>query len=105
MNTKERIVQLATDKGLLKAAFLKKVGLHRGLLDADKMQGNVTDTYLAKIVANYPDVNLEWLVSGDGPMYKPTVVLPPDTVSIDRYESKVEECVRLRIELESLKNH
>lgn len=103
MTTKERLVLLIEDRGMSKASFLKKVGLQRGLLDTDKMQGAVSDSHLAKIINTFPEVNLEWLVTGDGQMYKPTVILPPDSVSIDRYEQKVEECVRLRVELETLK--
>ena len=104
MTTKERVVQLAENSGMLKAAFLKKVGLRRGFLDTDKMGASVSDRQLALILAAFPNVSLEWLVTGEGAMYKPTVILPPDSISIDRYEAKVEECVRLRIELESKKS-
>ena len=39
MTTKERILQLAKDNGLMKASLLKKIGLRRGFLDTDKMEG------------------------------------------------------------------
>jgi len=104
MSTKTRILLLSDNNGMQKTAFLKKVGLRRGFLDTDKMCASVSDQQLALILAAFPNVNLEWLVTGEGAMYKPTVILPPDSVSIDRYEAKVEECVRLRIELESMKN-
>ena len=100
MTTKERILQLAKDNGLMKASLLKKIGLRRGFLDTDKMEGAVTDKQLAAILEAFPTVNLEWLVTGEGEMYKPTVVLPPDVVSLDRYEALVRENERLRIELE-----
>lgn len=98
MTTKERIVLLAEDKGLLKNNLIKKAGIGRGFFD--KMDGAVSDKQLAKIIAAFPAVNLEWLVTGDGQMYKPTVVLPPDVVSIDRYTALVRENERLRMELE-----
>lgn len=100
MTTKERILKLVEDNGMLKTDFIRKVGLQRSFLDADKLKSTVTDKNLAKIFLAFPHINLEWLVTGDGQMYKPTVILPPDTVSIDRYEQKVEECVRLRMQLE-----
>ena len=107
MTTKERIVKLAEDNGLLKTNFLKKVGLRRGFLDSDKMGAAVTDRQIADILATFPAVNLEWLVSGEGEMYKPTVVMPPDVVSLDRYEALVRENERLRLEHEkySQDNH
>lgn len=100
MTTKERILQLADDNGLMKTSLLKKCGLRRGFLDTDKMDGSVTDKQLAAILAALPNVNLEWLVTGDGQMYKPTVVLPPDSVSLDRYEQLVRENERLRLDME-----
>ena len=100
MTTKERIIQLAEDNGLLKTNLLKKAGLRRGFLDTDKMDGAVNDKQLAAIIATFPTINLEWLITGDGEMYKPTVVLPPDVVTLERYEALVRENERLRIELE-----
>lgn len=100
MTTKERIMRLAEDNGLLKTNFLKKAGLRRGFLDSDKMGAAVTDRQLAAILATFPTVSLEWLVSGEGEMYKPTVVLPPDVVSLDRYEILVRENERLRLDLQ-----
>ena len=98
MTTKERIVLLAEDNGLLKNNLTKKAGIGRGFFD--KMDAAVSDKQLAKILAAFPAVNLEWLVTGDGQMYKPTVVLPTDVVSIDRYTVLVRENERLRMELE-----
>lgn len=99
MTVKERILQLADDKGLSKQAFLKKAGIRRGLLDGDKIQQGVSDRQLVAILMAFPDVNIEWLLTGDGQMYKPTVVLPPDVVSIERYTRLVRENERLRIDL------
>ena len=100
MTTKERILQLADDNGLMKTSLLKKAGLRRGFLDTDKMDGAVTDHQLAAILVAFPTINLEWLITGEGQMYKPTVVLPPDVVTLERYEALVRENERLRIELE-----
>ena len=101
MTTKERILQLADDNGLMKTSLLKKCGLRRGFLDTDKMDGAVTDHQLAAILAAFPTINLEWLITGEGQMYKPTTILPTDTVSLDRYEQIVRDNERLRIVLES----
>ncbi len=100
MNTKERIILLAEDNGLLKNNLIRKAGIGRGFFD--KMNAAVSDEQLAKVFAAFPTVNLEWLVTGNGQMYKPTIVLPPDMVSIDRYTALVRENERLRIELEKM---
>lgn len=98
MTTKERIIELAADKGLTKAALLKKAGIPRGLLDSDKMEHAVSDKQLMAIHNAFPDVSLEWLVTGLGCMYRPTLTLPPDVVSLDRYENLVRENERLRLQ-------
>ena len=101
MTTKERIVQLAEDNGMLKNNLMKKAHLNRGFLDTDKMSGTVSDKQLAAILSAFPTVNLEWLITGEGQMYKPTVILPPDTVSIERYTELVRENERLKIQIET----
>lgn len=102
MTTKDRIIQLATDKGYSRTTFLRKVGISRGLLDANNLGHTVNDKQLAAIITAFPEVNLEWLVTGDGQMYKPTVILPHDAVSIDRYTELVRENERLRLQLNTL---
>lgn len=102
--TKERILQLLEYKGCSKGNFFKKSGIKRGFLDSDKLGQAVSDSQLSKVLAVFPDVNLEWLITGDGQMLKPNVepIYPAEMVSLQRYETKVEECVRLRIELKTL---
>ena len=73
MTTKERIVLLAEDNGLPKNNLLKKAGIGRGFFD--KMNTAVSDKQLAKVFAAFPMVNLEWLVTGNGQMYKPTILI------------------------------
>ena len=40
------------------------------MLDTDKMDATVKDTDVAKILAAYPDINPEWLITGEGNMLK-----------------------------------
>lgn len=101
-------MQLIEIKGTTKSIFLKKTGLKRGFLDSDKLTQAVSDKQMSAILSVYPDINLEWLVTGEGQMQKPDTPKPiqsADVVSLDRYEAKVEECLRLRMELEQLKRN
>ena len=103
MTTKERIIQLIEAKGTTKSIFLKNTGCKRGFLDSDKLTQAVNDKQISAILSGFPDINIEWLVTGKGQMFKPTVILPPDMVTIERYTELVRENERLRIELSTLK--
>lgn len=68
--TKERILQFIEYKGISKQAFFKETGLKRGFLDADKLQTSIPDTFIATIIASYPEINPLWLILGEGSMIK-----------------------------------
>lgn len=52
-----------------------KTGLKRGFLDADKLETSIPDTFIATIIAIYPEINIEWLITGNGSMLKETKVI------------------------------
>lgn len=107
MTTKERILQFIEYCNTTKTLFMKRVGLRRGFLDENKLHCTVSDIQLAAIVGAYPELSIEWLVTGKGDMLRSDVPAPQhkdaaDVVSLERYEAKVEECIRLKMALESL---
>ena len=66
--TKQRILEFIDYQGISKQFFFRETGLKRGLLDADKIDSSISDIYLAKILATYPELNPEWLLTGQGDM-------------------------------------
>ena len=70
--TKERIIQFIGYKNISKSIFLNTTDIKRGFLDKDKLGASVSDTLLAKIIASYPEVSLEWLITGNGNMINKT---------------------------------
>lgn len=68
METKKRIIQFIDSKGISKANFYKKTAIKRGFLDTDKLESTVSDVFLAKIIEKYPELNLYWLIMGQGEM-------------------------------------
>ncbi|MBP1631278.1 MAG: hypothetical protein H6Q15_2171 [Bacteroidetes bacterium] len=69
-STKERILQYIEYKHISRPTFLKKTGIKRGFLDADKLNQAVSDDHFAKIIAIFHDLSIEWLLTGDGNMLK-----------------------------------
>ncbi len=68
--TKQRILQFIDYKCISKQKFFSETGLKRGFLDADKLETSIPDTFIAIIIAIYPEINIEWLITGNGPMIK-----------------------------------
>lgn len=66
--TKKRIIHFLDYKGFTKPEFYEITGIKRGLLDSDKLNSTVSDIYLAKIIASFPDLNVKWLLTGEGDM-------------------------------------
>ncbi|MDM1513557.1 S24 family peptidase [Myroides odoratimimus] len=74
VTTKERIIQYIDYKGISVSEFLKLTDIKRGFLDSDKLNATVSDIFIAKIIANCPDINLEWLITGNGSMLKNQII-------------------------------
>lgn len=68
--TKERILYFIDNQNIKISDFLRKTDIKRGFLDADKLNSTVSDVFLAKIIAIFPELSLEWLVTGKGEMLK-----------------------------------
>ena len=70
VTSKRRLLQFIEFKGFDKPDFYEKTGIKRGLLDSDKLDASLNDQYLAKIIAIFSDLNLYWLITGEGEMIK-----------------------------------
>ncbi len=68
MTTKERILQYIDYKGISQYDFSKKTGLSNGFLKAGS---NVTSENLKLISTTFVDLNLDWVITGEGEMIRP----------------------------------
>lgn len=72
----ERLAAFLTEYNLSTQAFERKCNI--GVATASKLSQNSRDTTFAKIAKAYPQLNVEWLKTGDGQMLN-----PQPTVDID----------------------
>ena len=69
-NIKERVVRIAEHNGISKTDFFKDLGLsYANFKGAQKMTALNSDA-VASILSKYPDVEPEWLVTGNGSMFR-----------------------------------
>lgn len=69
---KERILQIADFKGIAKENFVSKLGMTYGNFKGRSKMTPINSNAIADILSQYPDINLEWLISGFGEMFKKT---------------------------------
>lgn len=67
MDTKSNLLIFIKEKNLSKTDFYKKTGLSNGFLDKG---GSVTSANLETILNAFPEISLDWLVTGRGPMLR-----------------------------------
>ena len=73
-NTKERLKELIKKLKVGQNKFESICGLGNGTINNSR--GGISSASIAKIIAAYPKVNVEWLVSGQGNMFKDEEEMP-----------------------------
>ena len=64
---KQRILQFFETLNISKRDFYKKLGISRGTLESNT---GITEDVMAKFIATFPDVSIDWLIFGIGSMIK-----------------------------------
>jgi len=77
-NIKERVLQLTEAKHVSKEKFFEEIGVTYGNFKGKAKGKALSSDTLATIVAKYPDINSEWLLTGNGHMFKPD--LTPEVI-------------------------
>lgn len=79
MTDKEKIKYYLEKKGISKNKFYTQTGLSVGFLDS----GNSLGVDKAKVIINtYPDLNLDWLVLGEGEMIRESATTRKQNIEI-----------------------
>ena len=68
-------MQFADSLGISKRVFYAQIGVSRGTLEA---KTGITEDIMAKFIAAYPEVSINWLVTGNGEIF--TTKTPKNTI-------------------------
>lgn len=90
METKKRLVEYLKTKGIGQTDFEEKAGLSRG--QTAKKQG-LTSPSLGKISNYFPELNMNWLLTGKGEM-ECTAQSPTDNPQMAAYLDKKDNEIR-----------
>lgn len=66
---KQRILHFVDTLGISKRDFYTQIGVSRGTLESNT---GITEDIITKFITIFPTVSIEWLMTGDGEMYKAT---------------------------------
>ncbi len=66
---KQRILYFVEKLGISKRDFYAKIGVSRGTLES---KTGITEDVITKFYTAYPNINIEWLMTGNGDMYLET---------------------------------
>ncbi len=69
--TKERILLLLNNKGVAVSSFFSSIGVSYSNFKGRQLESSPSADLVAKIKSNFPDVNTDWLLTGDGEMLLP----------------------------------
>lgn len=107
MGITNRIKQFIDYQGISMRMFCESIGMANGAFAKVKSIGSET---LLKIYSAYPNISLEWLITGEGTMFKTKQNVASNAALLEiikekdaRIEQFIRENERLSIELNQLK--
>lgn len=109
---KQRVIQLIDYKGVKKEAFFKKINISSANFRGKAKETPLNSTAIENIFTVFPDINLEWLLTGKGamicePAQKPAIIedLEKELQGLkDKYYKLMEENHDLLVELRALES-
>lgn len=88
---KERILEIADYKGVSKEKFIENLGMTYGNFKGKQKLTSLNSDFLDKILSEIPEVNAEWLLTGNGSMLKSKVKNEVVTPNNDKYIAMLEK--------------
>ncbi|HEX5553195.1 MAG TPA: hypothetical protein VFX43_08095 [Chitinophagaceae bacterium] len=70
LEIKDRILQIPDSKGLTREDFFEKIGASYGNFKGKSKKSAIGSAVLVEILSKFPDINMEWVLTGNGSMLK-----------------------------------
>ena len=79
---KDRLLNLIVSEGLTPSLLAEKLGVQRsGISHISSGRNYPSFDFIQKLLIHFPKLNAEWLILGQGPMYKANITDLPDLFS------------------------
>ena len=80
--TKERLIEFLKSENIGQNTFEKKVGWSTGYIN--NIKSSIGSDKISSIIKEYPLLNIEWLLTGEGEMIKKTIHNDVEAVPEDK---------------------
>lgn len=84
---KDRILKISDYSGLTKELFFSKIGMTTANFRGKAKETPINSTAIENILSVFPEINPEWLITGNGPMLKNTSVESIKSIKKDNQEN------------------
>lgn len=99
MTTKDRLKEFLSAQKVGRNKFEEQIGVSTGYMSTKS--ATITSDVIEKTISAYPDLNLEWLITGNGDMIKSS---PSETPMSSQKEMEYKDTIReLEAEVNQLK--
>jgi len=86
MTVKERLIQFLNSQGISQRAFAEDIGVSSGYVNSIRV--SIQPDKLHRIAKQYPKLNIAWLVSGDGEMFKSAEPIKSESLD-DNFQNSI----------------
>lgn len=101
-NIKERVLYIAEIKGITKESLCADIGMTYGNFKGTAKNTPLNSDAIVNLLTLYPDINLEWLIIGEGEPLKSE--MPIFQAGVDMYKFFMDEIKELSKEVGSLQH-
>ncbi len=90
LNIKERILQIPEKEGITKQSFFEKISMTYGNFTGKSKNTPINSNAIEDILLKFPHINPDWLLLGDGEMYRTKRSAPENTLHQAEIERLIE---------------
>jgi hypothetical protein len=90
-NIKDRILQIAENKGVAKERFFEILGFSYGNFKGKSKISAPSTDIIVEISSKFPDINIEWLITGNGTILKTPLPSNENDRDVEHLKELLEE--------------
>lgn len=90
-NIKDRILQIAENKGIAKEKFFEILGFSYGNFKGKSKISAPSTDIIVEISSKFPDINIEWLITGNGNILKTELTTDENDKDVKYLKELLEE--------------
>lgn len=92
LTIKDKILAFLKEKNIKKVDFFEATGIQSSNFKGKNMASQPGGDMIVKVLTLYPDLSAEWLMRGEGDMFKSYNTGTPQELHITTHEETIQDC-------------